>query len=117
MSSEGNTFADPIIDPFIRRYNRNGRVTANLPIPDHYTPNGFDHGVRFNLAFESLNVTPDRRSLITAAEGALFQDGPVSTFTNGSLARILGYDVPKRSPSPSTCTRSARGQSPRGSLA
>ena len=98
MSSEGNTLADPIIDPFIRRYNRNGRVTANLPIPDHYTPNGFDHGVRFNLAFESLNVTPDRRSLITAAEGALFQDGPVSTYTNGSLARILGYDVPKRSP-------------------
>ena len=28
MSSEGNTFADPIIDPFIKRYNRNGRVTA-----------------------------------------------------------------------------------------
>jgi hypothetical protein len=98
MSSEGNTLASPIIDPFIRRYNRNGRVTADLPIPDHYIPNGIDHGVRFNLSFESLNVTPDRRSLVTAGEGALFQDGPASSFNSGSLARILDYDVAKRSP-------------------
>ncbi|MCP4200991.1 MAG: esterase-like activity of phytase family protein [bacterium] len=98
MSSEGNIFANPIIDPFIKRYNRNGRATANLPIPDKYIPNGIDKGVRFNLSFESLNVTPDGRSLITAGEGALFQDGPASGFTNGSLARILVYDLRKRRP-------------------
>ncbi len=98
MSSEGNIFADPIIDPFIRRYNRNGRVTASLPIPAHYLPNGVDHGVRFNLSFESLNITPDGRQLVTAGEGALFQDGPASTFTNGSLARVLTYDLRKRIP-------------------
>lgn len=98
MSSEGNIFANPIIDPFIRRYNHNGRATADFPIPDHYIPNGVDHGVRFNLSFESLNVTPDGRHLITAGEGALFQDGPASTFTNGSLARILVYDLPSRTP-------------------
>ncbi len=98
MSSEGNIFADPIIDPFIRRYNRNGRVTASLPIPDKYIPNGVDKGVRFNLSFESLNVTPDGRYLVTAGEGALFQDGPASTFTNSSLTRILVYDLNKRRP-------------------
>jgi hypothetical protein len=98
MSSEGNTLADPIIDPFIKRYNREGRVTATLPIPDKYIPNGVDRGVRFNLAFESLNVTPNGRRLITAGEGALFQDGPASSFTNSSLARILAYDVRKRLP-------------------
>ncbi len=98
MSSEGNTRASPILDPFIRRYNRNGRVTADLPIPDKYIPNGVDHGVRFNLSFESLNVTPNGRVLATAGEGALFQDGPVSTFTNSSLARILQYDLRKRKP-------------------
>jgi hypothetical protein len=96
MSSEGNIFADPIIDPFIRRYNHNGRVTADLPIPDKFLPNGVDKGVRFNLAFESLNPTPDGRSLVTANEGALFQDGPAATFTNGSLARILTYDLRNR---------------------
>ncbi|MGB7876355.1 MAG: esterase-like activity of phytase family protein [Anaerolineales bacterium] len=98
MSSEGNIFADPIIDPFIRRYNRNGRVTASLPIPDKYIPNSVDKGVRFNLSFESLNLTPDRRNLVTAGEGALFQDGPASSFTNGSLTRILVYDLSHRTP-------------------
>lgn len=98
MSSEGNPIADPIIDPFIKRYNHNGRVTASLPIPDKYIPNGVDKGVRFNLAFESLNPTPDRRNLVTAGEGALFQDGPASTFTNGSLARILIFSLNQRRP-------------------
>jgi hypothetical protein len=98
MSSEGNIFADPIIDPFIRRYNHNGRLTANLPIPDKYIPNGVDWGVRFNLSFESLNLTPDGHNLVTAGEGALFQDGPASSFTNGSLARILLYDMSQRTP-------------------
>jgi len=98
MSSEGNTFADPIIDPFIRRYNRNGRVTAELLIPDYFLPNGTDRGVRFNLGFESLNMTPDGRLLMTANEGALFQDGPVSTVMNGSLVRVLAYDAAKRTP-------------------
>ncbi|MDX1616572.1 MAG: esterase-like activity of phytase family protein [Candidatus Promineifilaceae bacterium] len=98
MSSEGNILADPIIDPFIRRYNLNGRVTAALPIPDKYIPNGVDKGVRFNLGFESLNLTPDNRRLVTAGEGALFQDGPASTFDHGSLARILIYDLSRRLP-------------------
>lgn len=97
-SSEGNVNADPIIDPFIRRYNLQGRVTAELPIPDYYIPNGVDRGVRHNLAFESLNPTPDGKRLITAGEGALVQDGPASSFTNGSLARILTYDLRKRAP-------------------
>jgi hypothetical protein len=98
MSSEGNIFANPIIDPFIRRYNRNGRATARLPIPGKYIPNGVDQGVRFNLSFESLSATPNGRRLVTAGEGALFQDGPASTFSNGSLARILVYDLRKRRP-------------------
>lgn len=98
VSSEGVVRADPIVAPFIRRYNRTGRVTAELEIPDYYMPNGLDRGVRHNLAFESLNLTPDGRTLVTAAEGALAQDGPASTFDNGSLARILTYDVHRRKP-------------------
>ena len=98
MSSEGNTLSTPVLDPFIRRYNPNGEVTADLPIPDKYIPDEPLKGVRFNLSFESLNVTPNGRVLATAGEGALFQDGPASTFTNSSLARILLYDLRKRRP-------------------
>lgn len=92
VTSEGNIFADPIIDPFIRRYTPRGVLRRSLPIPDHYLPNGVDFGFRFNLGFESLNVTPNAEYLVTAGEGALFQDGPASTFDNGSLARLLVYN-------------------------
>ena len=98
MSSEGNILTDPIIDPFIRRYNLNGVATAAMPIPSKYIPNGIDWGVRQNLSFESLNMTPDGNGLVTAGEGALFQDGPRSTFTNSSLARILTFDVKRQLP-------------------
>ena len=66
MSSEGIILADPIIDPFIRPYDHTGRLTANRPARDKYIPNGVAWGVRFNLAFESLNLAPDRSSLVTA---------------------------------------------------
>ena len=98
MSSEGNILTDPIIDPFIRRYNLKGVATGAMPIPSKYIPNGVDWGVRQNLSFESLNMTPDGRGLVTAGEGALFQDGPKSTFTNSSLARMLTYDLNRRQP-------------------
>jgi hypothetical protein len=47
--------------------------------------------VRTNLAFESLNVTPDQRDLVTAAEGALAQDGPAANLGQSSFARLLQY--------------------------
>ena len=93
VSAEGILTTDPVVAPFIRRYNRSGTVTARLPIPDKYIPNGIDWGVRQNLSFESLNLTPDGQYLVTAGEGALFQDGPASTYDNGSWARILTYDT------------------------
>jgi hypothetical protein len=96
VSSEGKS---PDLDPFIRRYNRNGVMTAEMPIPAKYLPGGGpDWGVRYNLGFESLNMTPDGRYLVTAGEDALFQDGPSATAANGSLARILTFDARKRMP-------------------
>ncbi len=95
MSSEGIVSDDPI-DPFLRRYNRTGVVTGELPIPDKYLPDGSTTGVRGNLGFESLNFTPNKRYLVTANEGALVQDGPPAGETNGSLARILVYDLAQR---------------------
>ncbi len=95
MSSEGIVSDNPI-DPFLRRYNRTGVVTGELPIPDKYLPDGSTTGVRGNLGFESLNFTPNKRYLVTANEGALVQDGPPAGETNGSLARILVYDLVQR---------------------
>ena len=72
--------------------NLNGHQTRSLLVPDKFLPNAAGtQGVRNNLAFESLNVTPDQRYLITASEGALAQDGPAANVGQSSLARILQY--------------------------
>ncbi len=92
MSSEGFALPSPPVDPFIRRYNRNGQETASVPVDDKFLPDGSGtFGVRQNLAFESLTVTPNQRYLITATEGALAQDGPAANVGQESLARIVQY--------------------------
>lgn len=99
MSSEGFALATPPVDPFVRRYNLNGRQTATVAVDDKFLPDGSGtFGVRQNLAFESLTVTPNARHLLTAIEGALGQDGPAADLGQQTLARIVQYDLAGRGP-------------------
>jgi hypothetical protein len=92
FTSEGFAARIPPVNPFIDRMNLNGRQNRALIIPDKFLPNlAGTQGVRSNLAFESLNVTPDERYLFTASEGALVQDGPAANLGQSSFARILQY--------------------------
>ncbi len=98
ISSEGEASAARVTEPFIREFDLfTGRELRSLPIPTKYLPNGFGssqtRGVRNNLAFESLVLTPNGRQLYTATEGALVQDGPAATATNPTRSRILRYDL------------------------
>lgn len=91
-SSEGFAGRTPPVDPFIKSMNRNGRQIRALTIPEKYLPDtGRTQGVRNNLAFESLNVLPNQRTLVTAVEGALVQDGPAANVDQESFARLLTY--------------------------
>lgn len=91
FTSEGFALRNPPVNPFIDRMNLNGHHTRSLAIPDGFIPKGGTQGVRNNLGFESLNVTPDQQYLITASEGALVQDGPAANIGQESFARILQY--------------------------
>jgi 3-phytase len=94
FTSEGFTLRSPPVDPFIRRLNLNGRQTRSLDVPIKFLPDPNalgTRGVRSNLGFESLNVTPDQRTLVIASEAALFQDGPPAGVNQESFARILEY--------------------------
>jgi hypothetical protein len=91
-TSEGFASRTPPVDPFVKRMNLNGYQTRSLMVPVKFLPNAAaTQGVRNNLAFESLNVTPDQRDLITASEGALAQDGPAADIGQESFARIVRY--------------------------
>lgn len=92
FTSEGFAARTPPVDPFIDRMNLNGRHNRSLVIPEEFLPDGsLTRGVRPNLGFESLNVTPDEKTLVTASEGALAQDGPAANLGQSSFARILEY--------------------------
>lgn len=91
LSSEG--IASRGINPFVKRYSLDGEFTKAAPVPTKFLPLSANQGVRQNLAFESLNVTPDRRFLYTATEGAMVQDGPAANIGVSSNSRILQYDL------------------------
>ncbi len=92
VSSEGDT--NQLVEPFIRELMLDGSFVRELPIPATYSPTADgSSGIRNNLAFESLAITPDQRFLYTATENALFQDGPGADLNQPSLSRILKYDL------------------------
>ena len=96
ISSEGERTTTRLINPFINEFSLQGKQFDELPVPDKFEPAGTgadDPGIRNNLAFESLTITPNQRYLFTATENALVQDGPAATLTNGSPSRILQYDL------------------------
>ena len=97
FSSEGFATRTPPVNPFINRMNLNGRHNRSLVIPEKFLPSS-TQGVRSNLGFESLNVTPDQTTLVTASEGALVQDGPAANLGQSSLARILEYRLSSGQP-------------------
>ncbi|MCC7104688.1 MAG: esterase-like activity of phytase family protein [Chloroflexi bacterium] len=88
--------------PWLRRYALDGTLLGELSIPERFVPDthpGPDdrpvqtRGARSNLAFEGASITPDGRSLFVANEQALVQDGPLSTQREGTVVRILRYDL------------------------
>lgn len=92
ISSEGDTASG--VAPFLRAFDLTGKSLNALVIPPTYKPDsGLKQGIRNNLGFESLSLTPQSQTLITATENALLQDGPVATEDQGSPARILRYNL------------------------
>lgn len=97
VSSEGDTSRG--IQPFINRFSRtNGQQLQALPIPSKYLVGNPASGVRNNLAFETLTLSPNGNSLFTATENALVQDGPAASLTGGTASRILRYDLNSNQP-------------------
>ncbi|MFN2115952.1 MAG: phytase [Anaerolineae bacterium] len=99
ISSEGD--AGRQLAPWVRELRLDGTHVRELPLPEHYAPNeSGTRGVRPNLAFEPLTITPDGRTLLTGTENALQQDGPEADTAQSSPSRLLSYDVASGAPGP-----------------
>ena len=101
VSSEGevSTLAGRLQSPFVNEFALGtGRQLRQLPVPSKFVPvigpaDAPTAGIRNNLAFENLTITPDGKFLFTATENALVQDGPIATTNTGSRSRILKYNL------------------------
>ena len=101
VSSEGevSNLAGRLQSPFVNEFALGtGRQLRQLPVPSKFVPviglaDAPTAGIRNNLAFENLTITPDGKFLFTATENALVQDGPLATTNTGSRSRILKYNL------------------------
>ncbi len=89
LASEGDVSLG--IDPFVNRFGVAGQEVAALEMPAKFLVGNMT-GIRNNLAFESLTLSPQDTQLFTATENALFQDGPAASLSSGSPCRILSFD-------------------------
>jgi hypothetical protein len=83
-------------NPTVREMTPAGATLRDYAVPARYSPAGTgvsDPGIRNNLAFESLTFSTDGRTLYTATENALVQDGAAATLAAGSPSRILSFDA------------------------
>ena len=98
VSSEGDV--DRLINPFIKEFAlASGQTINTLPIPDKFLPDSQrQKGIRNNLAFESLTITPNQKFLFTATENALIQDGTAAKSGVGTSCRILKYNLLTKQP-------------------
>lgn len=99
-SNEGQRSVAGFQAPTVREMKADGSYIRDFAVPTRYLPAGSaagttagDRGIYNNLAFESLTLSTDGKTLYTATENALTQDGPTATLTNGSPARLLSFDV------------------------
>ncbi|PHJ64350.1 hypothetical protein VF14_26290 [Nostoc linckia z18] len=98
ISSEGDV--RKFINPFIKEFSlSSGKEITTLPIPNKFLPDKKgQQGIRNNLAFESLTITPDKKYLFTATENALIQDGSAAQPKIGTPCRILQYNLLSNQP-------------------
>ncbi len=88
--------------PWVRQFALDGSLLGELPLPNRYItvnetgPDGrprIVRGVRGNLGFEGMALSPSQETLYLANEEALAQDGPIATTEAGTNVRILRMEL------------------------
>jgi hypothetical protein len=99
-ANEGQRVAGAMQNPTVRRMHLDGKPAGEFPVPGYYHPSGSasgiaagDMGVYNNLAFESIAITPDGKTLWTMTENGLAQDSLPTAVGHGSRARMLSFDL------------------------
>jgi hypothetical protein len=99
-ANEGQRVSSAMQNPTLRRMQLDGKPAGEFAVPSYYNPVGSasgiaagDVGVYNNLAFESIAITPDDKTLWTMSENGLAQDSLPTAVGRGSRARLLSFDL------------------------
>lgn len=95
VSTEGDGEKEPVLQPRFLEFDREGALLRTFEIPKKFLFAGSPQatGIRDNLGFESLALSPDGKWVFVAAEGTLVQDGPVAGVDAVGFSRIIVYAV------------------------
>ncbi len=95
VSTEGDADRAPVLQPTLLEVDRGGALLRTFEIPEKFQFAGSPQvrGIRDNLGFESLAVSPDGKRVFVGTEGTLVQDGPVAGVGSVGFTRILVYGV------------------------
>ncbi|MBD2137373.1 esterase-like activity of phytase family protein [Anabaena sp. FACHB-1237] len=98
VSSEGDV--EKSVNPFISEFDLvSGKIRNSLNVEKRFLPDtNKKQGIRNNLGFESLTITPNQEYLYTATENALIQDGTAAKEGIGTSCRILQYNLVTQQP-------------------
>ncbi|PHK50921.1 esterase-like activity of phytase family protein [Staphylococcus edaphicus] len=81
------------LNPFIRIASRNGNFISEIPITStQKMDKHFNHGFRNNLSLEGSTFSTDGKTIWTAMEAPLIQDGKAPTPLKRGFSRITQYD-------------------------
>ncbi|RZJ12455.1 MAG: esterase-like activity of phytase family protein [Rubrivivax sp.] len=99
-ANEGQRSSKSMQNPTLRRMHVDGTPAGEFAVPSYYHPVGSasglaagDVGVHNNLAFESVAIAPDGKTMWTMVENGLAQDSLPTAVGQGSRARMLSFDL------------------------
>jgi 3-phytase len=95
VSTEGDGERNPVLQPGLLEFSRDGALLRTYEVPQRFRieDSASENGVRDNLGFESLAISPDGKTVFTGTEGTLMQDGAVAGASSGGFCRILVFAV------------------------
>ena len=91
-TSEGERLGNNLQSPFVREARLDGTYVSSYATPSYYGTTDPATGIRRNLAFESLTLSNDGKTVYTATENALLQDGPAAAVGVATPSRVLAFD-------------------------
>lgn len=99
-SNEGQRSAAGFQNPTLREMTTLGQFVREFAVPARYNPIGStsgntpgDVGIRNNLAFESVALSPNGQQLYVATENALAQDGAAAGVGIPSVSRVIEFNA------------------------